>query len=103
MRDPNGPVTLRLTSQQSGSATAYAYLYDCTAGGASCTQIGYGSVSDNPWNGLLQWGAHDISLGTQNRVLAAGHELRVRLYAGNGDQRVALAADLPTSLTFTTP
>ena len=99
----NGPVTLHLTSSQSGNATAYAYLYDCTAGGASCSQVGYGSVSDNPWNGLLQWGQHDISLGAQNRTLAAGHELRVRLYAGNGDQRVALASDLPTSLTLTTP
>ena len=52
----NGPVTLHLSSAQSGNGTAYAYLYDCTAGGASCTQIGYGTVSDNPWNGLLSWG-----------------------------------------------
>ena len=99
----NGPATLHLTSSQSGGATAYAYLYDCTAGGASCTQIGYGSVSDDPWNGLLSWGEHDISLGAVNRTLASGHELRVRIYVGNGDQRVALAADLPTSLTLTTP
>jgi putative nucleotidyltransferase with HDIG domain len=99
----NGPATLHLTSQNSGNATAYAYLYDCTAGGASCTQIGYGSVSDNPWNGLLQWGEHDISLGTVNRTLVPGHELRVRIYVGSGDQRVALAGDLPTSLTLTTP
>ena len=99
----NGPATLHLTSANSGNATAYAYLYDCTAGGASCTQIGYGSVSDNPWNGLLQWGEHDISLGAVNRTLAPGRELRVRIYAGSGDQRVALAGDLPTSLTYTTP
>jgi putative nucleotidyltransferase with HDIG domain len=99
----NGPVTLHLSSAQSGGASAYAYIYDCTAGGASCTQIGFGSVSDNPWNGLLQWGQHDISLGTVNRTLAATHELRMRLYAGGGDQRVALTLQHPTSLTLTTP
>ena len=42
-----------------------------------CTQIGFGSVSDHSWNGLLQWGQHDISLGGMNRTLAATHELRV--------------------------
>ena len=33
----NGPVTLHLWSSASGFAGMYAYLYDCTAGGASCT------------------------------------------------------------------
>ena len=55
----------------------------------------YGSVSDNPWNGLLQWGEHDISLGAVNRTLAPGRELRVRIYAGSGDQRVALGRRPP--------
>jgi hypothetical protein len=99
----NGPVALHLTSRQSGGASAFAYLYDCTAGGATCTQIGFGSISDNPWNGLLSWGEHNLSLGAVNRTLAAGHELRLRLYVGNGDQQVALAGDLASTLTLTVP
>ena len=99
----NGPVTLHLSSDASGKGRAYVYLYDCTAGGASCTLISFGQLSDNTWNGLLSWGQHDISVGTVNRTLAAGHELRVRLYVGDGDQYVAMTAALPSSLTLTTP
>jgi hypothetical protein len=105
----NGPVTVHLSSSDANSkGTAYAYLYDCTAGGATCTQVGYGSVSANPWNlgilaGLLFWGHHDVSLGAVSRTLPAGHELRVRLYVGDGDQNVAMTAALPTSLELTVP
>ena len=86
-----------------GRGTAYVYLYDCTAGAASCTQISYGTLTDNPWNGLSLWGQHDISVGAVNRTLAAGHELRLRLYVGNGDQLIAMTAALPSSLTLTEP
>ena len=99
----DGPVTLHLSSYRNGDGTAYGYLYDCTAGGVSCTQIGFGRVSDNSWNGLLTWGRHDLSLGTVNRTLIAGHELRLRLYVGQGDQWVAMTAALPSSLTLTIP
>ena len=99
-KNPPAPAT---RGAANGRGTAYVYLYDCTAGGASCTQISFGMLTDNTWNGLLSWGQHDISVGTVNRTLAAGHELRVRLYVGSGDQRVAMTAGLPTSLTLTTP
>jgi hypothetical protein len=99
----NGPVTLHLSSHGFGDGTAYAYLFDCTAGGASCTQISQGTLADNSWNGLLSWGQHDISVGTVNRTLPAGHELRVRLLVGRGDQWVAMTAGLPSSLTLTVP
>ena len=97
-----GPVTLHLSSHGSGHGTAYVYLSDCTALGA-CTQISSGTLSDNTWNGLLFWGQHDISVGTVNRTLPAGHELRVRLLVGQGDQWVAMTAALPSSLTLTIP
>jgi putative nucleotidyltransferase with HDIG domain len=102
----NGPVTLHLSSRQPGApgdGTAYAYLYDCTAGGATCTQIASGQLAAKPWNGLGQWAQHDFTVGTVNRTLAAGHELRLRLYVGQGDQWIAMTAALPTSLTLTTP
>ena len=99
----NGPATLHLTSAQSGNGTAYAYLYDCTAGGASCTQIGYGTRLGQPLERPPVVGRARHLARRRQPHAAPGHELRVRLYAGNGDQRVALAGDLPTSLTLTTP
>jgi putative nucleotidyltransferase with HDIG domain len=102
----NGPVTLHLSSIQTGSpgdGTAYAYLYDCTAGGVSCTQIAFGRLADKPWNSLGVWAQHDITVGTVSRTLPAGHELRLRLYVGQGDQWIAMTAALPTSLTLTLP
>jgi hypothetical protein len=63
-------------------------------------QISYGTFSANSWNGLLSWGQHDISVGTVNATLAAGHELRLRLYVGHGDQWVAMTAALPSSLSL---
>ncbi|MDX6631087.1 MAG: hypothetical protein QOH00_3333 [Gaiellales bacterium] len=97
-----GPVTLHLSSYGSGGGTAFVYLFDCTALGA-CTQISSGTLSDNTWNGSLSWGQHDISVGTVNRTLPAGHELRVRLLVGHGDQWVAMTATLPSSLSLTIP
>jgi predicted acyl esterase len=97
-----GPVTLHLSSHGSGDGRAFVYLSDCTALGA-CTQISSGTLSDSTWNGLLSWGQHDISVGTVNRTLPAGHELRVRLLVGQGDQWVAMTAALPSSLTLTIP
>ncbi|HEY3614745.1 MAG TPA: Ig-like domain-containing protein, partial [Gaiellales bacterium] len=99
----DGPVVLHLTSSGNGSNVDYGYLYDCTAGGASCTQIGSGSTT---WSGGilgLGWVSNDVGLGTVNRTLAAGHELRVRVYSGSGDQAFAMTGDLPSSLTLTVP
>jgi putative nucleotidyltransferase with HDIG domain len=99
----NGPVVLHLTSSGSGSNVSYAYLYDCTAGGVTCTQIGFGTKTFNGLLGLGFWTSNDITVGTVNRTLPAGHELRLRLYSGSGDQWVAMTAGLPTSLTLTVP
>ena len=60
-------------------------------------------MSDHSWNGLLQSGSHDISLGGMNRTLAATHELRVGVYVGQDDHHVALTLQHPTTLTLTTP
>ena len=98
-----GPVILHLTSKGSGNNVDYAYLYDCTAGGAGCVQIGHGSTT---WSGGilgLGWASNDVNLGTVNRLLAVGHELRLRAYSGSGDQSVAMTGDLPSSLTLTVP
>jgi hypothetical protein len=99
----NGPVSLHLSSSASGSATAFAYLYDCSAGGVGCVLIAHGSLTDHAWNGLLSWGQHDIAIGSVNRTLPAGHELRLGLYVSHGDQWVAMTAGLPSSLTLTVP
>ena len=98
-----GPVTLHLSSSGSGSNVAYVYLYDCTAGGASCTQIAYNSLTSHGLLGLGFWTQNDISVGTVNRTLPTGHELRVRLYSGSGDSWVAMTASLPTYLELTVP
>ncbi len=99
----NGPVVLHLTSSGHGTNVAGAYLYDCTAGGASCTKIGFGSLSSHGLLGLGIWVSHDITVGTVNRTLPAGHELRLRLYSGSGDMWVAMTGDLPSTLTLTVP
>ena len=76
----NGPVTpASLEQRDPASGTAFAYLYDCTRGRRGCVLIAQGSLTDNSWNGLLSWGQHDISVGTVNRTLPAGHELRLGL------------------------
>ena len=98
----NGPAVLHLTSSGNGNNVDYAYLYDCTAGGASCTQIGSGSRTWRRPVGL-GWVSNDVSLGTVNHTLPAGHELRLRLYSGSGDQAVSMTGDLPSSLTLTVP
>ena len=98
-----GPVTLHLSSSGTGSNTAYVYLYDCTAGGAVCTQIAFNSLTSHDWLGLGLWAEHEISVGTVNRTLPAGHELRLRLYSGIGDQWVAMTQSLPSYLTLTVP
>jgi hypothetical protein len=99
----NGPVVLHLWSAASGSATTFAYLYDCTAGGASCTQIAAGMVHSSTWFGWMQFTEHDVTIGTVHRVLPAGHELRLGLYVTQGDQWVAMTAAYPSSLTLTVP
>ena len=70
----DGPVVLHLTSSGSGNNVDYGYLYDCLAGGAGCVQIGHGSTT---WSGSLLglgWVSNDVSLGTVNRTLLAGHD-----------------------------
>ena len=99
----NGPVVLHLTSSGAGSNISYAYLYDCTAGGASCTQIASGSLTSHGLLGLGLWASNDITVGTVNRTLPAGHELRLRVYSGSGDQWIAMTAGLSSSLTLTVP
>ena len=99
----NGPVVLHLTSSGSGNNVDYGYLYDCLAGGAGCVQIGHGSTT---WSGSLLglgWVSNDVSLGTVSHTLLAGHELRLRIYSGSGDQAVAMTGDFPSSLTLTVP
>jgi hypothetical protein len=103
--------TYRATSVASGlhadavatitvAATFTSSLLYLTGNGPS---IAYGSLYDASWNGFLSWGQHDISVGTVNRTIPAGHELRLELQVGHGDQRVAMTAALPGSLSLTIP
>jgi hypothetical protein len=100
----NGPVTLHLWSSASGFAGIYAYLYDCTAGGASCTQIASGNLQTHNWLGLgLGFSEHDVTVGSVSRTLPAGHEVRVSLQVTSGDQWVAMTSSFPSSLELSIP
>jgi Bacterial Ig domain/HD domain len=103
----NGPVTLDLWSAAGAFAavkhgTLYAYLYDCNAGGASCTRIASNSAFASIWNtSLVDWGPRTITIGTVSRTIPAGHELRIKLLFNGGDLWLTMTAAYPTALDVT--
>jgi Bacterial Ig domain/HD domain len=103
----DGPVTLDLWSAAGAlgavtPGTLYAYLYDCTAGGGSCTNIASNAVSESPWNtSLVDWGLRTITIGSVTRTVPAGNELRVRLSFQSSDLWLTMTAAYPTALVVT--
>jgi hypothetical protein len=103
----NGPVTLDLWSSIGSfaarpPATLYVYLYDCTAGGASCTTIAANIAYHDPWNtSLVDWSRHVITIGAVNRTIPAGNELRVKLLVRPSDLWVMMSAGYPSALVVT--
>jgi hypothetical protein len=104
----NGPVKLDLWAgvqnfQAGRDVEPRAYLYDCAAGGVSCTLIASGTVYIHDWQGgVTTWTHHDVPVGSAAHTIAAGRELRVRLLVKRHDLYVAFTAAFPTALTVTT-
>ena len=96
----NGPVDAP-SLQQRQRARTYAYLYDCTAGGAAPRSPT--APSPNNWIGLGLGSQHDVTVGSVNRTLPAGHELRIGLYVTSGDEWVAMTSSFPSSLEPSVP
>ncbi len=104
----NGPLTLQLWSTSKDFRTdksvhPHIYLYDCAGGGTACTKIAETDVHFNDWNGsTANWVYHEITIGSVNRSIAAGRELRVRLLMQHEDVWVAMTAAYPSALHITT-
>ena len=103
----NGPVRLDLWSA-AGSFTQvkkgflYAYLYDCTPGGASCTMIASNTILENPWNTAAGiWGNRLLTVGSVSRTIAAGNELRIRLLYHEANLWVMMSQTYPSALVVT--
>lgn len=102
-----GPVTLDLWSSLGVFGTVkagiiYTYLYDCSAGGLSCTKIASNTVFANPWNtSLIDWSYRSISIGSVNRTIPTGNELRVRVQFQQGDLWVTTSATYSSALVVT--
>jgi len=103
----NGPVTLDLWSSEGAfitlhNGTLYAYLYDCTPGGVVCTKIASNTVIANTWNtSLLDWGHRLLTVGSVNRTIPAGNELRIKILFHARDLWMTMSAGYPTALNVT--
>ena len=102
-----GPVTLDLWSSTGlfgtlKPGTIYTYLYDCTTGGSSCTKIAQNAVVANPWNAsLIDWSYRTIVIGTVNRTIPTGNELRVKVLFHPSDLWLTMTAAYPSALVVT--
>jgi putative nucleotidyltransferase with HDIG domain len=100
----NGPVSLDLWSStrlfvSAKPGTLFAYLYDCTAAGASCTKIAENTAFAQPWNtSLIDWSHRVVTIGSVSRTIPAGHELRVKLMFRSEDLWLTMTAAYPTAL-----
>jgi hypothetical protein len=103
----DGPVTLDLWSAAGAfgalkHGTLYAYLYDCSAGGATCAKIASNTAFASTWNtSLVDWGPRSITIGTVARTISAGHELRIKLLFNGADLWLTMTAAYPTALDVT--
>lgn len=103
----DGPVTLELWSSMGTfaaqkPATLYSYLYDCTAGGASCTLVASNIAFHDPWNtSLVDWTNRVVTIGAVNRTIPAGNELRVKLLIRPSDLWMTMSAGYPSALVVT--
>jgi hypothetical protein len=101
----NGPLTLDLWSsvekfELNKDGHVYVYVYDCVGG--SCTTIASTASHVPDWNGTTaSWMFRAITIGSVNRVILAGHELRVRLLFNHTPLWVAMAAPYPSALRTT--
>ena len=80
----------------------YTYLYDCTSGGLSCTPIATNTAVANPWNApLLDWTHRVITIGTLNRTIPTGNELRIKLLFHGTDLWTTMTASYASALVVT--
>ena len=105
----NGPVSLQFWSTVDSflglhEGTLYTYLYDCASGGTSCVRIASNKLTRKPWNTSLlccSWTYRSVSIGTVNRTIAAGRELRVRVLFDHKDLWMTMTASYPSALQVT--
>jgi hypothetical protein len=78
------------------------YLYDCAAGGGSCTRIAANTVFADPWNTTTSpWGLRMVTVGSVTRAIPTGNELRVKLLIRSAELWVTMSALYPTALVVT--
>ena len=105
----NGPVTLQLWSSVDGfdpddDLHPHVYLYDCLIGGLACVRIAQTHAYVPSWNGgSSTWVYREITIGSVDRTIILGRELRVRLQTSQNELWVAMTAALPSALAVTTP
>jgi putative nucleotidyltransferase with HDIG domain len=105
----NGPVTLQLWSSVDGfdpddDVHPHVFLYDCLIGGLACVRIAQTDVYVPSWNGgSSTWVYREVTIGSVDRTIILGRELRVRLQTSQNDLWVAMTAALPSALEVTTP
>jgi Big-like domain-containing protein len=103
----NGPVTLDLWSSTglfgiTKPGALYAYLYDCAAGGVSCTRVASNVAFHDPWNtSPLDWTHRQITVGSVSRTIPAGNELHVKLLFQPSDLWITMSASYPSALVVT--
>jgi putative nucleotidyltransferase with HDIG domain len=105
----NGPVTLQLWSSVDGfdpddDLHPHVFLYDCLIGGLACVRIAETHAYVPNWNGgSSTWVYREITIGSVDRTIILGRELRVRLQTSQNDLWVAMTAAFPSALAVTTP
>ena len=103
----NGPVVLGLWStvanfNPSESVHPHVFVYDCVAGGASCTKLAGTHLQVSNWNGgVADWVYRELTVGSVSATIPVGHELRVRIQVSQRDLWVAMTAAYPSRLWVT--
>lgn len=103
----DGPVTVDLFSTirnfSSDRGTLVAKLLVCDATGTNCTTLLQRQWTFKPWNvgDVATWTERRLALGTIDRIVPAGSQLRLVLTATDRDLWIAISGDRPSSLQLT--
>jgi hypothetical protein len=101
----NGPVTLDLWTSLEGKAGEdldyAAWLDDCL--GATCTPLtSTSNIHVDDWSSSTSWELRQVTVGSlANRLVPAGHTIRVRLAFNHKDVWLPLGGGMDTSLHLT--
>jgi hypothetical protein len=101
----NGPVTLELWTSLEGKAGEdldyAAWVDDCF--GATCTPLtSTDNIHIDDWSTTTTWEQRTVTVGSlQNRLVPAGHTIRVRLAFNHSDVWLPFGGGMDTSLHLT--